>query len=385
MPDLPTGRSLVVPNLAAGRSRLVHRRPLQPTIVVLALAAIALLSSCQRVAEPPAPEVRPVRAIKIESRAAGETVALTGSVQAETEINQSFRIDGRMLERLVNVGDTVRPGQLVARLDSQNEESSLQAARAQLAAARARLTEARSNFERFRDLVAENAVSRASFEQAESMQKSAESQAESAQTQVTLAENRLSYTRLVSEIGGVVTAVGAEPGEVVGAGRMIAQVAREGSRDAVFDVPARVKDAMPSNPQIAVVLTSDPKVTATGTVREVAPRADPVTGTFRVRVRLANPPAAMRLGTTVTGRAKLAAGAAIEIPPSAVVRADRQAAVWLVDPKAGTVAMRNIEIRSSDPNRVEVAAGLNPGDLVVTAGIQALRPGQKVRLLETKQ
>jgi RND family efflux transporter MFP subunit len=332
----------------------------------------------------PQPEVRPVRAVTIEQRAGGDSVALTGSVQAQTEINLAFRIDGRMLERTASVGDSVQPGQLVARLDSQNEESSLQAAQAQLLAARARLSEARNNFERFRDLVAENAVSRASFEQAESAMKTAESQVETAQTQVTLAQNRLSYTRLVSDTAGVVTAQGAEPGEVVGAGRMIVQVAREGGRDAVFDVPARVKDAAPPNALITVVLTSDPKVTATGSVREVAPRADPVTGTFRVRVRLNNPPPAMRLGATVTGRMKLAAAAAIEIPPSAVVRADRQAAVWVVDPKTGTVASRNIEIRSSDPNRVEVASGLNPGDVVVTAGVQALRAGQKVRLLETK-
>jgi multidrug efflux pump subunit AcrA (membrane-fusion protein) len=93
----------------------------------------------------------------------------------------------------------------------------------------------------------------------------------------------------------------------------------------------------------------------------------------------------MRLGATVTGRMKLASAANIEIPPSAVDRSNRQASVWIFDPKTGTVAARNIEIRSSDPVRVEVASGLNPGDVVVTAGIQALRPGQKVRLLEPKQ
>jgi RND family efflux transporter MFP subunit len=315
----------------------------------------------------------------------GDTVALTGTVQAQTEVNQSFRIDGRLVERNVSVGDTVRPGQVLARLDPQNEESSLASARAQQSAARAQLAEARNMYTRMKDLVAERAVSRASFEQSEAMMKTAESQVESAQSQVTLAENRLSYTRLVASIAGVVTAQGAEPGEVVGAGRTIVQVAREGGRDAVFDVPARVKDAAPANPTINVVLTSDPKVTTTGTVREVAPRADPVTGTFRVKVRLNNPPPAMRLGATVTGRMRLASIPTIEVPPSAVVRADRQAAVWIVDPKTGVVSTRNIEIRSSDPMRVEVASGLNPGDVVVTAGVQALRPGQKVRPLESKQ
>jgi RND family efflux transporter MFP subunit len=369
----------VLPMTAAPAWRM-HKPCITKT--ALACAALALLAACGRSEETAAPEVRPVRVVTIAERAAGDVVALTGTVQAQTQINLSFRIDGRMLDRLANVGDNLAPGKLVARLDSQNEESSLQAARAQLDAARAQLDEARNNFVRFRDLVAENAVSRASFEQAQARMKSVQSQVESAQTQVTLAENRLSYTRLVSDVAGVVTAQGAEPGEVVGAGRMIVQVAREGGRDAVFDVPARMKDATESKPSITVVLTSDPRITATGTVREVSPRADPVTGTFRVKVALKDPPAAMRLGATVTGRMTLTKSMVIEIPPAAVIRTDRQAAVWVVD-ASGAVSARNIEISTSDPVRVEVAAGLNPGDVVVTAGVQALRPGQKVRPLET--
>ena len=240
-------------------------------VVVASAAILALAAGCNRTVEAPPAEVRPVRTVTIEKRSAGDTVSLTGTVQAQKEVNLSFRIDGRMIGREVGVGDAVRQGQAIARLDSQNEESNLQAARAQLAAARARLAEARNNHERFRDLVAENAVSRASFEQAESALKAAESQVESAVTQVTLAENRLSYTRLVSEVAGVVTMVGAEPGEIVGPGRMIVQVAREGARDAVFDVPARVHDLASANSRISVALTSDPKVVVAGSVREVAP------------------------------------------------------------------------------------------------------------------
>jgi RND family efflux transporter MFP subunit len=273
---------------------------------------------------------------------------------------------------------------LIARLDPQNEESALQAARAQLAGANAQLVEARSNYARMRELVAKDAVSRAQYEQAQALLRTAEAQVDAAQQQVNLSSNRLSDTRLVSDVTGVVTARGPQPGEVVGAGRMIVQVAREGARDAVFDVPAQIKDSAPKNPQITIALVDDPKVTAQGRVREVSPRADPVTGTFAVRVQLIDPPPAMRLGSTVTGRMWIDGAPAIEVPASALVRADGKIAVWVFDKDSGTVALRTIEVAGADAATVRVSAGLNPGDVVVTAGVQALRPGQKVRLLETR-
>lgn len=355
-----------------------------PVAAMTALVALTLLAGCRRAETERLPEVRPVRTVTIEKRSSADTIALTGTVQAQTEINMSFRIDGRLSERAVGVGDAVKPGQLIARLDPQNEESALLASRAQLSAARAQQSEARSNFERMRDLVAENAVSRSTFDQAEAMLKTANSAVEAAQSQVQLSENRLSYTRLVSDVAGVVAVQGAEPGEVVGAGRMIVQVAREGGRDAVIDVPAQVKDSAVSNPDIQVSLTMEPSVTAMGRVREVSPRADPVTGTFRVRVRLIDPPAAMRLGSTVTARMKRNAVSGYTIPAAALVRSDRQPAVWVVDPKTGTVSARTVEVQEFEPGRVVVASGLNLGDIVVTAGVQALRAGQKVRLLEAR-
>lgn len=352
---------------------------------LIAIAALATLPACRQAAEPPAAEVRPVRVTTIETRAIGDTITLTGTVQAQTEINESFRIGGRLIERNVEIGDIVRPGQLLARLDPQNEESSLQAARAQLVAAQAQLVEARNNHARMRDLVAENAVSRAAFDQAVAVLQTAESQVNSARANVDLAQNRLGYTQLNATAAGVVTARGAEPGEVVGAGSMVVQVAREGARDAVFDVPAQVKDSAARKMGITVSLVDDPKITATGTVREVSPRADPVTGTFAVRVQLRDPPPLMRLGSTVTGRVKLDTAPTIQIPAAALVRADGGVAVWVYDPAAGTVATRSITVAGSNETTVQVASGLNPGDVVVTAGVQALRPGQKVRPLETPQ
>jgi RND family efflux transporter MFP subunit len=349
-----------------------------------ALRLVLALTSCQRAAEAPAPEVRPVRTITVGKVDAGGTVSLTGNVQAQNEINLAFRIDGRLIQRTVDVGDSVRPGQLIALLDPQNEESSVRTVRAQVAGANARLVEARSNYDRMRDLVTDAAVSRAQFEQAEAALRSAESQLEALNGQLSLAQNRLGYTRLVSDVAGVVVARGVEPGEVVAPGRMVVQVAREGARDAVFDVPGRIKDVAPKNAEITVALTDDPRVQVAGRVREVAPRADPVTGTFAVRVRLIDPPPAMRLGSTVTGTLRLPVAPAIELPASALVRSEGRTAVWVVDPAASTVSLRTIELAAGNASTVQVAKGLNAGDVVVTAGAQALRPGQKVRVPESR-
>jgi len=116
-------------------------------------------------------------------------------------------------------------------------------------------------------------------------------------------------------------------------------------------------------------------------VREVAAQADPVTRTFEVKVGLSDPPEAMRLGATVTGSVKLVSEPVISIPASALTERNRQPAVWIVDPKDLTVSMRNVELLRHDPGTVVIAQGLETGDIVVTAGVQALHPGQKVRLL----
>lgn len=349
------------------------------------LASLALVAACGPAVEPPAPEIRPVRVMLVEKSVAGDTVSLTGTVRAQTEVNYAFRIDGRMIERLVSVGGAVAPGQIIARLDSSNEENGLQSARAQLAAARAQLVEQRNNYGRQKQLLAQGFISKAAFDLVTANLQSAESQVQSVEAQVNLAQNRLSYTKLVADAPGIVAAVGAEPGEVVAGGRMVVQVARAQGRDAVFDVPAQVKDRANANAEITIALTTDPKVAAKGRVREVSPRADPVTGTFQVRVGLIDPPAGLRLGSTVTGRMRMEAGVNIKIPASALVRSDRQTAVWVVDPKEMTVSSRAISVAESTAGTIAVASGLNPGDIVVTAGVQALRPGQKVRLTGSNQ
>lgn len=355
--------------------------PPVPASALGALAVLTLLAACEPAAEPAAPEIRPVRVVSVEERTGGDTVSLTGTVQAATTVNFAFRIDGRMTERSVNVGDRIEAGQVVARLDPEDEQNALRASRAELAAAMGQLVEAENNYARQATLLEDGWTTRVRYDEARQTLDTAQSRADAAQAQLYIAENRLSFTELIADAAGTVTAVGAEPGEVVQPGRMIVQVVRDDGRDAVFDVPAQIMDKAPADAEIEVALTLNPQATAVGRVREVAPRADPVTGTFEVKVGLVDPPAAMRLGSTVIGRMQVGVGPGIEVPASALTRTDGQPAVWVVDPATETVALRNIEVLRHDPVSVVVARGLVPGDIVVTAGVQALRPGQKVRLL----
>jgi RND family efflux transporter MFP subunit len=243
------------------------------------------------------------------------------------------------------------------------------------------LTYARGDFERQRQLLANGHTPRARFDQSQKALQSAQSQVDNTEAQLEIARDRVNWTTLKADADGTVTARGAEPGEVVQAGQMIVRLARQGGRDAVFDVPAQLLRSAPSDTEITVRLADDQSVMATGRVREVAPQADPVTRTFEVKVGLNDPPEAMRLGATVTGSVKLESEPVIAIPASALTEINRQPAVWIVDPKNLTVSMRNVELLRHDPGTVVVAQGIETGDIVVTAGVQALHPGQKVRLL----
>ena len=350
-------------------------------LALVALPVAILLFGCIREDESVAPEVRPVRTQTVVKRNVGETVAFTGRIEAENETRLAFCISGRMIERLVNVGDRVEPDQVVARLDPQDELNALRAAQAAVAAAQAQLTEAQSEFDRQKFLLARDVASRAQFERAEQALETARSRLDTAQAQLRMAEDQVSRTDLRVDAAGVVTAAAVEPGEVVQAGQMIIRVARHDGRDAVFEVPGQVLRSAPSNPLIAVNLTDDPAVKATGRVREVSPQADPVTRTFQVKVGLTDAPAAMRLGSTVVGRMQLDPALTIELPATALTEVDRRPAVWVVDPKTLTVSPRNVEVLRHNPATVAIASGLEPGDIVVTAGTQALHPGQKTRLL----
>lgn len=349
------------------------------------LALLPMLAACKQEAEAPAAAPRQVRTQTIAEGAATSTITLTGRVEAEDEVPLSFRIGGRLLENNGKLGERMQRGDLVARLESQNEENQLRAATAALAAAQAQYNQASGHYDRQRTLFRQGWATRAAYETAEKGKKTAAAQVDAAEAQLSAAEDLLGFTELRADQDGVFTTVGPGAGEVVQPGQMIVRVARQDGRDAVFDVPSQVIRSAPSNPEIEVALADDPSVKVRGHVREVSPQADPVTRTFKVKVTLDEPPEAMRLGATVTGTMTTALDAMIEVPASALTRSEQQPAVWVVDPSNQTVALRAVEVKRFGEYFVAIADGLKPGDVVVTAGVQALHPGQQVRLLEPQQ
>jgi RND family efflux transporter MFP subunit len=345
------------------------------------MATVALCACKEEPSTTDAAVVRPVRTITVEARKAVAPHTFTGRIESADEAALGFRIGGRMIERRVRIGDRVEGGQLLARLDPQNEMNSLRSEQANVAAAKAGLTEARNRFERQDTLLEQGWTTRAIHDQAVKALRTAEAQVDSAEAQLQAARDLVSFTELLADAPGIVTATGAESGEVVQAGQMIVRLARQDGRDAVFDVPAQVLRSVPADSEIKVQLAHDSSIQAIGRVREVAPQADPVTRTFQVKVGLDNPKEEMRLGAGVTGTVQSGGDALIEIPATALTKADNQSAVWIVDAANQTVSLRNVDIAHFGPAIVTISHGLDKGEIVVTAGVQALHPGQKVRLL----
>lgn len=356
----------------------VHRR--SGVAAALVMAGLAL-SACQQKAEEPAvPPLRPVRTVTVAPSPALPKANFTGVIEARDQASLAFRIGGRVAERLVGIGATVKDGQPLARLDPETEVNELRSARAALSAADGILRQAAAAYERQSHLLARGVTSRADYEQAEQALKAARAQVEAAAAGVRIAEDVVGFTVLKADAPGVVTAIGAEPGEVVAAGRMVVQLARRDGRDAVFDVPAGAVAAMGVDDRVTVALAGNPAITATGRVREVSPEADAVTRLFRIRVGLVNPPEGMRLGVSVQGTPLPVEADGFAIPASAIVRSSGQTAVWVVDPSTRTLAARPVELAADDPARAVVRRGLAAGDIVVTAGASTLKAGQKVRL-----
>ncbi|RNM24860.1 efflux RND transporter periplasmic adaptor subunit [Dickeya undicola] len=349
--------------------------------VLLLLAS--LLSGCDNTSSEPAPAPpRPVRTVTVAPSATGEVLSQTGEIRPTEETALGFRLDGRVISRAVDVGAVVKAGDVIATLDARDSENQLQSAKADLARAVASERLAEQNLNRMKLLAPNGAISRSQLDEAQSNWASAVSVRESAQASVKSAQDRLGYTRLSAPVAGVITAVSANPGQVVNAGQEVVRLATFTGRDAVFNVSERLITSGLKDPLVTVSLLSNPAIKTQGHVRDVSPLADSETRTWRVRVSLVEPPQEMVLGATVQGEVTLPGGNAIELPASALTRQGDRPAVFVVDPQTQTLRLQPITLRNYSDSQIVVADGLTVGDKVVTAGVSKLRAGEKVALTE---
>jgi RND family efflux transporter MFP subunit len=349
-------------------------------LVILSLAG-ALIACGEGERKASAPPIRPVRTVTVTPTDVAERVSLTGEIQARYQSDLGFRIDGKIIERPVDVGSAVKKGQLLARLDPQPRQQDLQAAKANVASAQATLTQAQAQESRQSQLLKDGFTTRTQYDDALRNLKTAQAQLDSAQARERQAQDNVAYTELRADNDGVITAVGADAGQVVAAGQMVVRLARPDEREAVFNVAEAMFRAVPRNPPVEVTLVSNPEIRTIGAVRYVSPQADPTTRTYTVRISLPNAPPEMRLGATVSGSVALEPQKVVELPGTALFEKDGKPAVWIVA-KDGTVDLRKIEVERYQGEAVIVSAGLEPGEVVVTAGVQKLLPGQKVRVAD---
>lgn len=348
-----------------------------------ALAAALILAGCEKKGMKVPEPVRPVLSMVLEPNQS-HGAPIVGVVEPRYKTDLSFRVLGRLTSRPFYVGDLVSAGQTVATIDATALELAVRAAKASLAQAEAQLATTQSTEERQRKLIATDATTKQTVDNAEQARAGAEASVASAQANLTKAREQLSYAQLKTDFAGVVTAVSADVGQVVSPGQNVLTVARPDIREAVVDIgedfPLPLQVGMP----FTVALQLLPSVQVEGKLREIAPQADSVTRLRRVRIALTNPPEGFRLGATVTVKPGRALASILHVPASAVLAQDGANFVWVVDRPADTVSLHKVDL-AVDPAGARILGGVDPGARIVTAGVHSLKQGQKVRIEQDQQ
>ncbi|WP_418320608.1 efflux RND transporter periplasmic adaptor subunit [Piscinibacter sakaiensis] len=358
---------------------------LKSCVPAAAIVVAALLAGCSKSA-PTSDPIRAVKTVVVGTDSAGGRLDFAGEIRARTESGLSFRVAGKLQQRPVNLGDSVKPGQTLATLDASDLLLGQQAAAAGLASARASLDQARAEVGRAKELRAQGFIGAAELERRQNVLRSAEAQVRQAEAQVEVQSNQARYAKLVSDVGGVVTAVLAEPGMVVAAGLPVLRLAHDGPRDVVFSIPedkvALIKSLGAAGNSFDVHLWGRDGPPLSARLREVSASADPVTRTFLVKADLpAGAGTAVQLGQTAAVHVVLPQVAGVtKLPLSALREEQGRTTVWIVDPVALTVRAQAVEIAGIDGNEAVIAGGLQAGQRVVTAGVHVLHADQKVRL-----
>ncbi|MGM9481253.1 efflux RND transporter periplasmic adaptor subunit [Roseateles sp. NT4] len=356
-----------------------HLLRLAPPLLLATLLS-ALLSGCGK--QPAAPE--PERAVRTQVVSAGSASAsheYAAEVRPRIESRLSFRVSGKLLSRSVNLGDPVKAGQALARIDAQDLKLAEAAASAAVMAARTNRDQAGQDYKRFVDLQRQGFISAAELERRDSAFKAAQAQLEQAKAQSDVQGNQSGYAVLTADGAGVVTGINAEPGQVLAAGTPVVTVALDGPRDIVFSVPedqiARVKAAAGQPGALKVRLWGADK-TYPLTLREVAAAADPVTRTFLIKADAGKLDVGLGQSATVVLDLPQMAGV-IKLPLAAVLQQGGKTSVWALDGPSMTVKPVAVQVGGAEGNEVVIASGLTAGQEVVVAGVHVLNPGQKVK------
>lgn len=351
---------------------------------LLLIVSVALLAACSR-PEPVAAPVRAVRTLVVAADSAGGVQEYAGEVRARSESRLGFRVGGKLVSRSVDVGASVKAGQVLAQLDAQDLRLGQDAARAAVQAAQVNVDLVAADYRRYKDLRDQEYISAAELERRDTALKAAQAQLAQAQAQAGVQGNQAAYARLVADAAGVITAVDAEPGMVVAAGAPVVRLARTGPRDIVFSVPedrvSLIKALQGQADVLSVRLWGDGAELLPARIREIAASADPATRTYLVKADLGNAAVdAVRLGQTATVLVALPRrDVAAKLPMSALKEQGGHTVVWVVDPDSMTVRTQPVRVAGVDGNEVVIADGVAPGQRVVTAGVHVLNPGQKVR------
>ena len=360
--------------------RPTRNRPLAFSLLAMA----ALLAGCGKT-EPPTEPVRAVKVLTVGVDSFNSTFEYAGEVRPRVESRLGFRVAGKIVRRQAELGQRVRAGQVLAQLDPQDFKLAADAARAQVAAATTNRDLAAADFKRFAILKDQNFISGAELERRETALKAAQAQLDQAKAQLASQGNQAGYANLVADVSGVVTAVEAEPGQVVSAGMPVVRIAQEGPRDVVFSVPEDKVAGIKAGSPVKVRIWAANRA-LTGKVREVAASADPVTRTYAVKVSL-DGAAAPALGSTayVSPQSLNRSGApVIKLPTSALRKEGQGTAVWVLDQPTMTLKSQRVQVATADGNEAVISAGLEPGMRVVSAGVHVLSPGQKVVLYQER-
>jgi len=366
-----------------GFAQLLSRKTLLATAAVGAVALIALGAfTWKHAPTAPAPEaaVRPARTAEIKFRSHMHSLALAGIVAPRIETTLGFRVAGKVTAREVDVGSAVQAGQLIARIDPTDYRLAVDNARAALASAEADYARAKADLDRYQALRGSAAFMTQTLDTRQSISSTTLAKVEQARSQLATAENNLGYTELRTDAAGVITAVQAEVGQVLAQGQGMVKLARIEELEILVGVPEHRLKTVREASRVSFELWSDTGHRYTAKLRELSPSADAMTRTYPARFTVVEPPPFIGIGMTATlTLARPDAELLAEVPLSAIFQQGTQPAVWVVDKASGAVALRPVTIARWRDETALIASGVQDGEIVATAGVHKLEPGQKVK------